>query len=207
MGGAANADAINAALVAQAAQGPGSTQQGGEPSGSAFIPAPVTPSSQANVQPFAKNTYFGGVNPFRQAPSTMGAPSTTAQSSVLRIPGFQGVANPFYSAPQMNPMQPTQPAQPSQAQTLSSQYDAYRKANADKLAAAEAQRQASALEAQKAYETARGNDALRAEYEQKMAELQAQNQQLQAYQDSYNSNYNNYYYGKEGGIASLMGRK
>lgn len=189
MGGAASSEAINAALVAQAAQGPSTA------------PTAQAPAQQPTVQPFAKNTYFGGVNPYRQAAPTTGAP-VSLQSPTLRMPGFQGTANPFYSAPQQ--ANPLQPAAPSQAQTLSSQYDTYRQGYADKLAAAAAQRQANALEAQKTYETARGNEALRAEYEQKMAELQAQNQQLQAYQDSYNNN-NNYYYvqGASGGLADL----
>lgn len=199
MAGGATADAINAALVAQAAQGPESGGTGQAPAGTAF--SPVNPTATSSVQPFAKNTYFGGVNPFRQSAPTAGAPSTTLQSSALRIPGFQGVANPFYTAPATQQTNPTQPAQPTQAQNLTSQYATYQQGYADKLAAAAAQRHADALEAQRTYETARGNAALRAEYEAQMAALQAQ---IQQQQQSYGSDSaSGWYTGASGGLADL----
>lgn len=198
MGGAATSSAVNAALVAQAAQNPGDTSTTG------VAPATAAPAVQAQPAPFAQNTYFGGVNPFRQsAPTTQTAggflqqPSGPApvQSPTLRMPGMQGVANPFYR-PQAS--QPTTTRAPSQASNLAAQYQNYTAGYNTQLAQAADQRRADALAAQQLYEKTRAENSLRAEYEKKMADMQAQQQQM--YSDS-NSGSWGY---AHGGIASLQ---
>lgn len=206
MGGSAGRSAdINAALVAQAARGPDS----GVPpiaampaAASPFVAGKVaTPTTVQPTTPAGASTLLAGTNPYRQAGSSTLA---TAQRPTLSMPGVQGVQNPFYTAPRS----PT--AQTPQSTALASQYQTYQQQQANQLAAAAAQRKADAFAAQQAYETARGNTALRNQYEgtisslnSQVADLQNRLNQAQANQNSYNTSYN----WAEGGIASLTGKK
>ena len=201
MGGSAGKSAdINAALVAQAARGPDSAVS----PVAAEMPAASSPfaagkvATPATVQP----SLFTGANPYRQAGSTT---LSTAQRPTLSMPGMQGVQNPFYTAPRA----PT--SQAPQVSALASQYQTYQQQQANQLAAAAAQRQANAYAAQQAYETARGNAALRGQYEgtinalnSQVSDLQNQLSQAQANQNSGNWGW---YTGASGGIASLTGKK
>lgn len=195
MGGSAGKSAdINAALVAQAARGPDSAVS----PVAAETPAASSPfvagkvATPAAVQP----SLFTGVSPYRQAGSTT---LSTAQRPTLSMPGMQGVQNPFYTAPRA----PT--SQAPQVSALASQYQTYQQQQANQLAAAAAQRKADAFAAQQAYETARGNTALRNQYEGTISSLQNQLAQAQANQYSGGGDYNGWYGGggAAGGIADL----
>ena len=197
------ADKTSAALVAQAAQSPSSYTPPAQPSYAPITVAAMQPS-RAPTQPTAPSTVFTGANPYRQAGSTT---LSTAQRPTLSMPGMQGVQNPFYTAPHA----PT--SQAPQVSALASQYQTYQQQQANQLAAAAAQRQANAYAAQQAYETARGNTALRGQYEgtinalnSQVSDLQNQLSQAQA-QANQNSGNWGWYTGASGGIASLTGKK
>ena len=212
MGGSAGKSTdINAALVAQAARGPDSgAPQAAQPSVSYTPPAqpsyaPITVAAlqpkQAVAQQAAPMSFFTGANPYRQAGSTT---LSTAQRPTLSMPGMQGVQNPFYTAPRA----PT--SQAPQVSALASQYQTYQQQQANQLAAAAAQRKADAFAAQQAYETARGNTALRNQYE---GTINALNSQIADLQNRVNqggggdSGNWGWYTGASGGIASLTGKK
>lgn len=145
MGGAATQSAdINAALVAQAARGPGAEA----------TPAITAAPMQAGVAP-QQSPLLAGVNPFRQGPS-----------QAITMPGFQGVQNPFYAPPRV------QSSQPSPTANLGEQAKAYAQGYQNRLSAAADQRRADALAAQEAYQKQKAEaeaswkakyDALRAE--------------------------------------------
>ena len=145
--------------------------------------------------------YEGYQNPFRSAPGT-----ASNASPFLSIPGYENVRNPFYS-PYQSQQAPTTP-RPSD---INAQYQAYTQGYAKNIQAAKDQRIADARAAEQAYQTAKANEALKAEYEKKLADQQAQfEQQQQEYANSYNSNNNYYYQGASGGdvgIAGLRRRK
>ena len=84
--------------------------------------------------------------------------SAPTQSPTLRVPGFQGVANPFYTAPPAQPA-PTQ----ASAQDLLSQYNAYRQKNAEALYQSRAAQLAQAQAMQKAYADAQAAQKAQAE--------------------------------------------
>ena len=84
--------------------------------------------------------------------------SAPTQSPTLRVPGFQGVANPFYTAPPAQPA-PTQ----ASAQDLLSQYNAYRQKNAEAMYQAKAAQLAQAQAMQKAYADAQAAQKAQAE--------------------------------------------
>ena len=84
--------------------------------------------------------------------------SAPTQSPTLRVPGFQGVANPFYTAPPAQPA-PTQ----ASAQDLLSQYNAYRQKNAEALYQSRAAQLAQAQAMQKAYADAQAAAKAQAE--------------------------------------------
>lgn len=84
--------------------------------------------------------------------------SVPTQSPTLRVPGFQGVANPFYTAPPAQPA-PTQ----ASAQDLLSQYNAYRQKNAEALYQSRTAQLAQAQAMQKAYADAQAAAKAKAE--------------------------------------------
>ena len=86
--------------------------------------------------------------------------SAPTQSPTLRVPGFQGVANPFYTAPPAQPA-PTQ----ASAQDLLSQYNAYRQKNAEALYQSRTAQLAQAQAMQKAYADAQAAAKAKAEAE------------------------------------------
>lgn len=136
--------------------------------------------------------YEGFYNPFRSAPGT-----SANSSPYTSLPGYESVRNPFYS-----PYQQQQPTTGPSASDLSAQYQAYTQGYAKDIQAAKDQRIANARAAELAYQTARGNEALKAEYEKKLADQQAQfEQQQQLYSGDSNSGW---YTGASGGIASLQ---
>lgn len=107
------------------------------------------------------------LNGYRTQADRAGAPvpqyftpqaSAPTQSPTLRVPGFQGVANPFYTAPPAQPA-PTQ----ASAQDLLSQYNAYRQKNAEALYQAKAAQLAQAQAMQKAYADAQAAQKAQAE--------------------------------------------
>lgn len=109
------------------------------------------------------------LNGYRTQADRAGAPvpqyftpqaSVPTQSPTLRVPGFQGVANPFYTAP---PAQ-TAPTQTS-AQDLLAQYNAYRSKNAEALYQSRAAQLAQAQAMQKAYADAQAAQKAKAEAE------------------------------------------
>lgn len=88
--------------------------------------------------------------------------SMAAQSPYLRVPGFQGVANPFYS-----PTQPAQQANAGQARAadLLSQYNAYKQNNANAMYQAKVAQLAQAQAMQKAYQDKIAADKAKADAE------------------------------------------
>ena len=107
------------------------------------------------------------LNGYRTQADRAGAPvpqyftpqaSAPTQSPILRVPGFQGVANPFYTAPPAQPA-PTQ----ASAQDLLSQYNAYRQKNAEAMYQAKAAQLAQAQAMQKAYADAQAAQKAQAE--------------------------------------------
>lgn len=135
--------------------------------------------------------FEGYQNPFRSAPGT-----SANSSPYTSLPGYESVRNPFYS-----PYQQQQPTTGPSASDLSAQYQAYTQGYAKDIQAAKDQRIADARAAEQAYQTARGNAALKAEYEAKLAEQQRQfDQQLQQEPDRYVP----WAGGATGGIASLQ---
>ena len=84
--------------------------------------------------------------------------SAPIQAPTLRVPGFQGVANPFYTPP---PAQ-TAPTQAS-AHDLLSQYNAYRQKNAEALYQSRSAQLAQAQAMQKAYADAQAAQKAKAE--------------------------------------------
>ena len=107
------------------------------------------------------------LNGYRTQADRAGAPvpqyftpqaSAPTQSPILRVPGFQGVANPFYTAPPAQPA-PTQ----ASAQDLLAQYNAYRSKNAEALYQSRAAQLAQAQAMQKAYADAQAAAKAKAE--------------------------------------------
>lgn len=141
--------------------------------------------------------FEGYQNPFRSAPGT-----SANSSPYTSLPGYESVRNPFYS-----PYQQQQPTTGPSASDLSAQYQAYTQGYAKDIQAAKDQRIADARAAEQAYQTARGNEALKAEYEKKLVDQQAQFEQQQQQQQPY---YNYVDIGASGGdvgIAGLRRRK
>lgn len=107
------------------------------------------------------------LNGYRTQADRAGAPvpqyftpqaSAPTQSPTLRVPGFQGVANPFYTIPPAQPA-PTQ----TSAQDLLSQYNAYRQKNAEALYQSRTAQLAQAQAMQKAYADAQAAQKAQAE--------------------------------------------
>lgn len=130
--------------------------------------------------------------------------------SLTTLQGFEGYQNPFRAAPgtMYQLYSPYQMYSPSQQQTaypgatdLDAQYKAYTQGYAKNIQAAKDQRIASARAAEQSYQTAKANESLKAEYEQKLADQQAQFEQQQQQQQPY---YNYVDIGASGGIASLQ---
>lgn len=192
--GKGSVDSTSAALVAQAAQPPSSYTPPTQPSYAPITVAALQPKQAVAQQP-AQMTVFNGVNPYRTTAATPSA--VTAQRPTLSMPGVQGVQNPFYTQPKA----PT--VQLPQASALASQYQTYQQQQANQLATAAAQRRADALSAQHAYETARGNTALRNQYEGTINSLNSQIADLQSrVNQGGDGGYS--WFGAEGGIAQLM---
>lgn len=125
-----------------------------------------------------------------------------AQSAMLRIPGFQGVANPFFT-----PAAQAQQAKSGQAQAASllDQYNAYKQNNANAMYQARAAQLAQAQAMQKAYQDKVAADKARAEAEA----AKAREQELFMQQQSQSSD-GGWYSGNSGGdvgIAGLRRRK
>lgn len=119
----------------------------------------------------------------------------TAQSPYLRVPGFQGVANPFFT-PSAQPPSQAQSGQ-QQAASLLSQYNTYKQANADALYKAKAAQLAQAQAMQKAYQDKMAADKAAAEA------AAARERQASIF-----SPFGGVFNAAEGGLAQLMkGRK
>lgn len=179
MGGAATQSAdINAALVAQAARGPGAP-------GAEAAPAITASPMQAGVAPH-QSPLLAGVNPFRQGPS-----------QAITMPGFQGVQNPFYAPPRV------QSSQPSPTANLGEQAKAYAQGYQNRLSAAADQRRADALAAQQAYEKSRAESEWKSKYEASQKALKEAEALAQNYGDN---GWISAYSAAKGGIASLVER-
>ena len=118
------------------------------------------------------------LNGYRTQADRAGAPvpqyftpqaSAPTQSPTLRVPGFQGVANPFYTAPSAQPA-PTQ----TSAQDLLAQYNAYRSKNAEALYQSRAAQLAQAQAMQKAYADAQAAQKAKAEADAARARAEEQ---------------------------------
>lgn len=184
MAGGASSSDVNAALVAQAARGPASSDAPVAPAQQAPVitAAPMQPGvAPQTVQP----SLFSGINPFRQAPG-----------QTLTVPGFQGVQNPFYVQPR------SQSSQTAPTSNLGAQYQAYSQAYGNRLSDAKAANQAQLAAMQKAYQDKMAADKAAAD----AAKLKAEQDLLAQQQQSSSDNYGGWY-GAEGGITSLMGRK
>jgi hypothetical protein len=196
-GGAGREADINAALVAQAARGPSSGAEAQAAPSMAAAPSTPFIAGQAGNAPQLgaqqpTSTLFSGANPYRQA-----SPNAYAQQPALSLPGFQGVQNPFYTAPS------AQAAPTAPASNLGAQYQAYSQAYGNKLSEAKAANQAQLAAMQKAYQDKMAADKARAE----AAAAEARRQELLAQQQySNNGDFSAHGYA-EGGITSLMGRK
>ena len=119
----AQADATNAALFAQMLGNQKAIYD------QRAVPTPMYYQPQQSTQ--------------NNASAPMGAPS-----QYLQIPGFQGVANPFYSAPSQSQAQQNPQARVS---SLLNQYNAYKANNANQMYAAKAAQMAQANTAAQAY--------------------------------------------------------
>lgn len=171
--------------------------------------APIEVAALQNARPTAQptqatfsTTSFPSLqaedSPFRRSSFSQSTPST---------PSFFGSASPFYVAQRAPSAQP----QANLGAQLAQQYGAYTSGYQSRLAAAEAQRRADAYAAQQAYETARGNKELQAQYQSQIDDLRKQLETAQQNQwvSNDNSNYG-WYSGATGGdvgIAGLRRRK
>ena len=158
-GGAGREADINAALVAQAARGPSSGSEAQVAPSMATAPSTPFIAGRAGNAPQLgaqqpTSTLFSGANPYRQA-----SPNAYAQQPALSLPGFQGVQNPFYTAPS------AQAAPTAQTSNLGAQYQAYSQAYGNKLSEAKAANQAQLAAMQKAYQDKMAADKARAEAE------------------------------------------
>ena len=155
----------------------------------------------------------GGVSPGLKTSASMfsalganpnAAPSPFRSTSAFQgIPGIPTTQEPYRFTPSCAITgQSTQPQQ-NLGQRLADQYATYAQGYQGQLAAAEAQRRVDAYAAQQAYETARGNTALREQYEGTISSLQNQLAQAQANQYSGGGD-GGWWVGAEGGIAQLM---
>lgn len=108
---------------------------------------------QQYAQPQVQQSMQAAYNPFR-----------SQASQTLSMPGFQGVANPFYSAPR---------AQTSQPQNnLLAQYDAYRQQQAASIQAGKAAQLEQAKRLQQAYADAQAAKKAQAEADKARAEAE-----------------------------------
>ena len=123
------------------------------------------------------------LNGYRTQADRAGAPvpqyftpqaSAPTQSPTLRVPGFQGLPNPYYAAPRPQAA-PTQ----ASAQDLLAQYNAYRSKNAEALYQSRAAQLAQAQAMQKAYADAQA--AAKAKAEADAARARAEEQRRSAF--------------------------
>lgn len=172
----AGATAINAALFSQLG---GNSQQ-----------APQQAAQQPQQQYYQPQQQY--YQPQQQAP--MYNPYRAQPSQTLNIPGFQGVSNPFYSAPKPTTAQPQN--------NLMAQYTAYQQKQAAANQAAKAAQLEQTKRLQQAYADKQAADKAKAEAEKAKAEaeLRAQ-QQYSGDSVSYNPTW------AGGGIASLTGKR
>ena len=142
------------------------------------------------------------LNGYRTQADRAGAPvpqyftpqaSAPTQSPTLRVPGFQGLPNPYYAAPRPQAA-PTQ----ASAQDLLAQYNAYRGKNAEALYQSKAAQLAQAQAMQKAYADAQA--AAKAKAEADAARARAEEQQRSMFGGS---GFVGGIGGAQGGIADL----
>lgn len=159
----------------------------------------------------------GGVSPGLKTSASMfsalganpnAAPSPFRSTAAFQgIPGIPTTQEPYRFMPSSAITgQSTQPQQ-NLGQRLADQYATYAQGYQGQLAAAEAQRRADAYAAQQAYETARGNTALRNEYEGTINSLNSQIADLQNRVNQGGGGDSGYWGYANGGIASLTGKK
>lgn len=160
--------------------------------------------AQQPAQPYVQQTSY--TQPQQGAQSTFTNPyRQVGSNSTLRVPGFQGVANPFYTVP------PAQPAPThASAQDLLSQYNAYRQKNAEALYQSRTAQLAQAQAMQKAYADAQAAAKAKAEAEAVRAKTRVAfaSPAWYAIQSGYKGlnkdDFEIYAEGAVGGIASLQ---
>ena len=147
-------------------------------------PAPVAAEDKAAVAQAQADAAQQAVNSqvmsaYRTQADRQGAPvqqyyqpqaSVAGQSPSLRMPGFQGVVNPFYT-PAAQPQQQKAGSQ-AQAAALLNQYNAYKQNNANALYQSRAAQLAQSQAMQKAYQDKMAADKAKAEAAAAEAERQ-----------------------------------